>query len=70
MLENAKEKLIRKNCDLIVANDLLAEGAGFAGDTNIVTLIDKTGTCEQLPLLSKQEVANTILDRIVKLLNN
>ena len=70
VLENAKEKLIRKNCDLIVANDLLAEGAGFAGDTNIVTLIDKTGTCEQLPLLSKQEVANTILDRIVKLLNN
>ena len=68
VLENAKEKLIRKNCDLIVANDLLAEGAGFAGDTNIVTLIDKTGTCEQLPLLSKQEVANTILDRIVKLL--
>ncbi len=70
VLENAKEKLIRKNCDLIVANDLLAEGAGFAGDTNIVTLIDKAGTCEQLPLLSKQEVANTILDRIVKLLNN
>ena len=70
VLENAKEKLIRKNCDLIVANDLLAEGAGFAGDTNIVTLIDKTGACEQLPLLSKQEVANTILDRIVKLLNN
>ncbi len=70
VLENAKEKLIRKNCDLIVANDLLAEGAGFAGDTNIVTLIDKTGTCEQLPLLSKQKVANTILDRIVKLLNN
>ncbi len=68
VLENAKEKLIRKNCDLIVANDLLAEGAGFAGDTNIVTLIDKTGTCEQLPLLSKQEVANTILDRIMKLL--
>ncbi len=68
VLENAKEKLIRKNCDLIVANDLLAEGAGFAGDTNIVTLIDKTGTCEQLPLLSKQKVANTILDRIVKLL--
>ena len=70
VLANAKEKLIHKNCDLIVANDLLAEGAGFAGDTNIVTLIDKTGTCEQLPLLSKQEVANTILDRIVKLLNN
>ncbi|MDE0317005.1 MAG: bifunctional phosphopantothenoylcysteine decarboxylase/phosphopantothenate--cysteine ligase CoaBC [Candidatus Poribacteria bacterium] len=68
VLENAKEKLIRKNCDLIVANDILAEGAGFAGDTNIVTLLDKAGNCEQLPLLSKQEVANVILDRIVKLM--
>lgn len=68
VLENAKEKLARKNCDLIVANDLLAEGAGFESDTNIVTLIDKTGNCEQLPRLSKKEVANAILDRIVKLL--
>lgn len=67
VLENAKEKLIRKNCDLIVANDILAEGAGFAGDTNVVTLLDKAGNCEQLPLLSKREVANAILDRIVKL---
>ncbi len=68
VLENAKEKLIRKNCDLIVANDILAEGAGFAGDTNIVTLLDKAGNCEQLPLLTKQEVANAIFDRIVKLM--
>lgn len=70
VLENAKEKLIRKNCDLIVANDILAEGAGFAGDTNIVSLIDKTGACEQLPLLSKQEVANAIFDRIVQMMEN
>ena len=68
VLENAKAKLDRKNCDLIVANDILAEGAGFASDTNIVTLMDKTGNCEQLPRLSKQEVANAILDRIVRLL--
>ncbi len=68
VLENAKEKLIRKNCDLIVANDILAEGAGFAGDTNIVSLLDKASNCEQLPLLSKQEVANAILDRVVKLM--
>lgn len=68
VLENAKEKLDRKNCDLIVANDILAEGAGFESDTNIVTLIDKTGNCEQLPRLSKREVANAILDRVVKLL--
>lgn len=69
VLENAKEKLIRKNCDFIIANDILAEGAGFAGDTNIVTIIDKDGKCEQLPILSKREVADSILDRIVRLLN-
>ncbi len=67
VLENAKEKLVRKNCDLIVANDLLAEGAGFASDTNIVTLMDKKGNCEQLSRLSKREVANAILDRVVRL---
>ena len=68
VLDNAKEKLARKNCDLIVANDILAEGAGFASDTNIVMLIDKVGNCEQLPRLSKQEVANAILDRVVRLM--
>ena len=67
VLENAKAKLIRKNCDLIVANDILAEGAGFAADTNIVSIIDKVGKCEQLPILPKREVADSILDRIVKL---
>ena len=67
VLENAKEKLVRKNCDLIVANDILAEGAGFASDTNIVTLMDKKGNCEQLSRLSKREVANAILDRVVRL---
>ena len=69
VLENAKEKLVRKNCDLIVANDILAEGAGFASDTNIVTLMDKVGNCEQLPRLSKREVADAILDRVVRLLD-
>ncbi len=68
VLENAKEKLIRKNCDLIVANDLLAEGAGFSEDTNIVTILDKAGNCQQLPLLSKYEVANAIFDQVVKLI--
>lgn len=66
VLENAKMKLIQKNCDLIVANDILAEGAGFAGDTNIVSIIDKEGKCEQLPMLSKRKVAHAIFDRIVK----
>ena len=68
VLENAKEKLIHKNCDLIVANDILAEGAGFAGDTNIVSLLDRDGRCEQLPLLTKREVANVIFDRIIKMI--
>jgi len=67
VLENAKEKLIHKNCDLIVANDILAEGAGFAGETNIVSLLDRDGRCEQLPLLTKREVANVILDKIIKM---
>lgn len=68
LLENAQKKLIKKNCDLIVANDVLAEGAGFEGDTNIVTLLDQRGNCEQLPLLSKREVADRILDRVLELI--
>lgn len=68
LLENAQKKLVKKNCDLIVANDVLAEGAGFEGDTNIVTLLDQSGNCEQLPLLSKREVADQILDRVVELI--
>ena len=67
ILENAKKKLIRKNCDLIVANDILAEGAGFEVDTNIVTLLDRDGTCEQLPRSSKRDVAEAILTKVVSL---
>ncbi len=67
LLENAKKKLIRKNCDLIVANDILAEGAGFEVDTNIVTLLDRDGTCEQLPRTSKRDVADAILTKVVSL---
>ena len=69
LLENAKKKLIRKNCDLIVANDILAEGAGFEVDTNIVTLLDQDGTCEQLPRSSKRDVADAILTKVVSLRN-
>ena len=68
LLKNAQRKLVKKNCDLIVANDVLAEGAGFEGDTNIVTLLDQSGNCEQLSLLSKREVADQILDRVVELI--
>ena len=67
LLENAKKKLTRKNCDLIVANDILAEGAGFEVDTNIVTLLDQDGTFEQLPRSSKRDVADAILTKVVSL---
>ena len=70
LLENAKKKLIRKNCDLIVANDILAEGAGFQSDTNIVTLLDRDGSCEQLPRASKRDVADAILTKVVSIRNS
>jgi phosphopantothenoylcysteine decarboxylase/phosphopantothenate--cysteine ligase len=69
LLENAKKKLIRKNCDLIVANDILEEGAGFQSDTNIVTLLDRHGTCEQLPRDSKRNIADAILTKVVTIRN-
>ena len=61
LLENAAEKLRIKKADMIVANSLRAAGAGFGTDTNIVTLLRKDGA-EELPLLSKTEVADRILD--------
>ena len=66
--KNAADKLARKGLDLIVANDITAPGSGFGTDTNQVTIIDKSGTSETLPLLSKYEVAQRILDRVVPLL--
>ena len=69
LLENAKKKLEHKNCDLIVANDILEEGAGFQSDTNIVTLLDRDGTCEQLPRSSKRDVADAILTKVVSIRN-
>ncbi|MGH7812937.1 MAG: bifunctional phosphopantothenoylcysteine decarboxylase/phosphopantothenate--cysteine ligase CoaBC [Candidatus Binataceae bacterium] len=62
---NARGKLRRKRLDLIVANDVTREGAGFGGDTNIVTLIGPDGRVESHPILSKDAVADLILDRIV-----
>lgn len=61
-LARAREKLRRKNCDLVVLNDLREEGAGFAVDTNVVTLIDSAGREERLPKMSKTQVADRILD--------
>lgn len=68
LVENAREKLERKNLNLIVANDITATDSGFGADTNRVVLIDRFGNVESLPLLSKLEVAHKILDRVVELL--
>ncbi|MDB4954558.1 MAG: phosphopantothenoylcysteine decarboxylase/phosphopantothenate/cysteine ligase [Myxococcales bacterium] len=67
VLENATKKLASKNCDLIVANDVSEPGAGFAVDTNHVTLVDVAGA-EEIPAGPKSEVAHRILDRITAML--
>lgn len=68
LINNAKTKILKKNLDFIVANDLTQEGAGFRGDTNIVKIINKSGNTISLPKMSKEEVANTILDEAIKIL--
>ena len=65
MLENSKKKLEKKNIDMIIANNLKTEGAGFGTDTNVVTIISKEDTVE-LPIMSKDDVADAILDCISK----
>lgn len=62
--EYATKKLQSKNLDLIVANNILMEGAGFKGDTNVITTITKDGMKKEYPLLSKAEAANSILSDI------
>jgi phosphopantothenoylcysteine decarboxylase/phosphopantothenate--cysteine ligase len=64
MVENSKEKLVKKNLDMIVANNLKQEGAGFAGDTNIVTIITKNEV-KEFDILTKEEVAHKIIDNIL-----
>ena len=68
--EYAKEKLKRKNLDMIVANSIVQAGAGFQGDTNIVTIYKKDGTSKALPLMSKQEVSVNLLNEIEQLLKD
>jgi phosphopantothenoylcysteine decarboxylase/phosphopantothenate--cysteine ligase len=65
--ENARKKLTAKNADMIVANDVTAEGAGFDHDTNVVTLFARDGRDLPLPRMSKTEVAERILDEVVRL---
>ena len=66
VIVNARKKLDEKNADLIVANDVSADGAGFDVDTNRVTLISRFAS-EDLPLLSKREVADKILDKVLQI---
>lgn len=63
--EYARKKLQSKNLDMIVANNVSQEGAGFAGDTNIVTIFKRNGSVMTLPLLPKKKVAEEILKEIV-----
>ena len=68
LMEHAEAKLREKNLDLIVANDVTQPGAGFGVDTNIVRIIDSRGKVRNLPLLSKDEVANIVLDQVLKII--
>ncbi len=68
LVANAKEKLQKKQLDLIVANDITARGSGIGADTNRVVIIDRGGKVEELPLLPKRQVADRILDNVVELL--
>ena len=67
LLAYAQEKLKKKNLDLIVANDVTCPDAGFNTETNLVKIIGRDGSIKELPLLSKQKVAKTILDAIESL---
>ena len=68
LVENAKQKLQQKGLDLIVANDITAVDSGFGTDNNQVTIIDGDGKIDRLPLLTKREVADKILDKVAALL--
>jgi phosphopantothenoylcysteine decarboxylase / phosphopantothenate---cysteine ligase len=66
VIEYARSKMRKKKLDMVVANDITKEGAGFNIDTNIATILTSSGENE-LPLMSKRELADRILDEIVKL---
>jgi phosphopantothenoylcysteine decarboxylase/phosphopantothenate--cysteine ligase len=67
VVEAARRKIVRKGCDLLVANDVSRSDAGFDVDTNAVHFVTPDGEVEDLPLLSKDEVAVHLIDRVVKL---
>jgi len=65
LVANATEKLCRKNLDMLVANDVTLPGAGFESETNIVKLFTKDGSYEELPQMSKQDLARLLLDKVL-----
>ncbi len=69
VMVNAKKKLQEKNLDFIVVNDVTKPGAGFGSDTNQVKILYPSGQVKDLPLMTKEEVSQFILDDVVKLLN-
>ncbi len=69
LLEYASRKLEEKNLDFIVANDVTMEGAGFKGDTNIATIIEKNGTKTEYPLMSKDQLATEILNKALEMIS-
>jgi phosphopantothenoylcysteine decarboxylase/phosphopantothenate--cysteine ligase len=68
LAQNAAGKLKAKRLDLIVANDISSQDAGFGADTNRVTIIDSAGNAEALPLASKADVAERVIERVAALL--
>ena len=70
LVESALDKLKKKNLDLIVANDISSPGIGFQSDSNKVTIIDREESIENLPLKSKREISDVLLDRILALVKS
>jgi len=68
VIENAKAKILKKNLDMIVSNNVKLEGAGFKGSTNIVSFIKKDGEIRDLQLMTKENVAKELLDEIILML--
>ncbi|MEG1993983.1 MAG: phosphopantothenoylcysteine decarboxylase, partial [Oscillospiraceae bacterium] len=66
MIENSRKKLEKKNCDMIVANNLKTDGAGFQGDTNVATLVLKNEEIS-LDIMSKDDLSHIILDKLISL---
>ena len=69
LVGNAKQKLKKKGLDVVVANDVTANDSGFGTDTNRVTIIDRKGKIDSLPLLTKREVAERVLNKVVEFLS-